>query len=118
MTACFVDSFRNLEGFQLDFDQFPATIGRAEHATVRLTDRWLSRLHCQIEIEGEHLVVRDLDSRHGTSINGEQVEEATLAPGDELQIGMHTYRVQYARAELLCQTSHMHSEDSSVATMV
>ena len=99
MIAALVDRLGDAGEIQLDVDHFPATIGRKAESTVRLTDRWVSRLHCRIEIEGEDLVVRDLGSRHGTYVNGELVEDAVLAPGDELQIGLHEFRIKYVRAE-------------------
>ena len=118
MIASFTDFLRNLAGFDLNCDQFPATLGRGEGATIQLTDRWVSRTHCRIFVEGQHLVVLDLGSRHGTYVNGESVEEAILAPGDELQIGVNTFRVHYIGTELLSQTEHTHRDDSSVATSV
>jgi pSer/pThr/pTyr-binding forkhead associated (FHA) protein len=77
--------------------QLPATVGRSSKADVRLTDRWVSRIHCEIsEINGT-LVVRDLESSNGTSVNGQYVEEALLLPGDRLTLGISSFHVRYQR---------------------
>ncbi len=110
--AAFTDAFGSTDGFELDFDHFPATLGRGEDSSIVLADRWISRLHCRIVIEGQYLVVTDLCSRHGTFVNGERVEEAIICPGDELQVGLHVFIVQYEHRELQSLTHRAHSDDS------
>lgn len=74
-------------------DSFPALLGRSMDAAIRLDDGWVSRRHCQIDqIEGT-LLVRDLQSKHGTFVNGERVTESVLLPGDKLSIGKSTLLV-------------------------
>ena len=73
----------------------PVVVGRSSDADVRLADRWVSRRHSEIhEIDGT-LVVRDLGSKHGTFVNGLQVPEKQLMPGDKLTVGLTSYRVDY-----------------------
>ena len=73
----------------------PATLGRGDEATFCLNDRWVSRVHCEIdEVEGR-LVVRDLGSKHGTIVNGSHTETSPLLPGDQLSVGMQTFEVVY-----------------------
>jgi pSer/pThr/pTyr-binding forkhead associated (FHA) protein len=75
----------------------PVVIGRNPHADVRLDDCWISRVHCEIsEINGV-LLVRDLDSKNGTAVNGQYIKEAHLLSGDRLTIGLTTFQVQYER---------------------
>jgi pSer/pThr/pTyr-binding forkhead associated (FHA) protein len=75
----------------------PAILGRGSGADIRLDDRWISRIHCEIsEISGT-LVVRDLESRHGTFVNGQHVAEAHLLPGDRLSVGLTSFEVKYRR---------------------
>jgi pSer/pThr/pTyr-binding forkhead associated (FHA) protein len=78
-------------------DSLPAILGRGSDADIRLGDRWISRIHCEIsEISGT-LVVRDLESRHGTLVNGQYVAEAHLLPGDRLTVGLTSFEVKYRR---------------------
>jgi pSer/pThr/pTyr-binding forkhead associated (FHA) protein len=75
--------------------RFPAVLGRGAEATTRLDDRWLSRRHCELVVAEGLLKVRDLDSKHGTYVNGERVREAVLYPGDHLQIGLCDFTLRY-----------------------
>ena len=65
-------------------------IGRQADCDVSLTaSRKISRKHCCIAIVNESVIVRDLGSTNGVSINGSCVDrEAPLKLGDELAIGM------------------------------
>jgi Nif-specific regulatory protein len=63
------------------------TLGRDRSNTIHLRDLVVSRHHCRIE-PGEHgFRVRDLESRHGTFVNGLPVRERDLEPGDRIAIG-------------------------------
>ena len=66
-----------------------------DEADVRVRDQWVSRRHCQLDLRDGVLVVRDLGSKHGTWVNHRRVEEATVLPGDELNIGVTTLRADY-----------------------
>jgi pSer/pThr/pTyr-binding forkhead associated (FHA) protein len=78
-------------------DELPAVVGRSSCAAIRLHDRWVSRVHFEIsEINGT-LVIRDLESRHGTFVNGERVSEALLFPGDRLTVGLSQFDAHYDR---------------------
>jgi pSer/pThr/pTyr-binding forkhead associated (FHA) protein len=65
------------------------TIGKATTNTVVFShDRTVSRLHAVLEDYGAGWSVRDLGSRNGTYVNGEQIHtERALHPSDELRVG-------------------------------
>ena len=73
--------------------RFPLLIGRSPEAALLLNDRWVSRLHCQIDEVGGRFVLRDLGSKHGTFVNGQRVTEVPLALGDQIDIGMSRFVV-------------------------
>ena len=79
-------------------EHFPVVIGRNPNADVRLDSQWVSRVHCEISEREGTLIVRDLDSRNGTLVNGRYIQEAPLMPGDRLTIGMNTFEVWYERS--------------------
>ena len=58
-------------------EKLPMTLGRCDSATICLNDRWVSRLHCEIDLIDGSLIVRDLGSK----------------PGDRLSVGMVTFEV-------------------------
>ncbi len=78
--------------------RLPAIIGRGADADVPLADCWASRTHCEISALDGTLVVKDLESRNGTLVNGEQVTESLLLPGDRLTVGITSLEVKYKRA--------------------
>jgi pSer/pThr/pTyr-binding forkhead associated (FHA) protein len=48
----------------------------------------VSKRHCEFNLDGGRLRLRDLDSRNGTFINGGRVtNEIDVNPGDKIQIG-------------------------------
>jgi pSer/pThr/pTyr-binding forkhead associated (FHA) protein len=70
-------------------EQSVTTIGRSPENDVFLDDVTVSRKHAVIDRrEDGTFFVRDVGSLNGTYVNGEQVEQTTLASGDEVQIGM------------------------------
>lgn len=83
---------------RIRLEALPATLGRSPQADVHLDDRWTSRFHCEISQVGGTLVVRDLQSKHGTFVNGEQVGEVHLLPGDRLTVGLSSFEVRYRRS--------------------
>ena len=63
-------------------------IGRAEECDVRPLSEEVSRRHCQVLKEADHVAVEDLGSRNGTFVNGKQIEAKTvLHDGDRLRVG-------------------------------
>lgn len=80
---------------EIELVDLPLRLGRGPDADVQLGDRWVSREHCEIDSADEALVVRDLGSKHGTFVNGRSVMEAELHPGDELNIGLTRFVVEY-----------------------
>lgn len=84
-------------GQSFSLDQLPAQIGRSAECAIRLqNDRSVSRQHAEIYNDGHVLHIRDLNSTHGTRVNGYRVNEYALQPGDEVQIGQTLLVVQEA----------------------
>lgn len=68
----------------------PVCIGRARDCQVILDDSRISRHHCKIVRQGDRYWVTDLNSRHGTLVNGERIESRMLEPGDVIEVGVPT----------------------------
>lgn len=67
-------------------------IGRAEDLDVWVNHRSISREHAEIRREGNQFHVVDLESANGVRLNNEEVTQATLSPGDELELGQVRFR--------------------------
>ncbi len=71
--------------FLLDSDL--TLVGRHPDSDIFLDDGTVSRRHAEFYRQGDTFTVRDVGSHNGTYVNRERIEEAELAPGDEVQIG-------------------------------
>ncbi len=65
----------------------PFTIGRRPEKDLVIGDPRVSRDHAQIELVGDEYYIVDLQSRHGTFLNGEKTERAKLKKNDRLEFG-------------------------------
>lgn len=72
----------------LEFTQDSIMVGTGATAHVKLEDGDASSVHCMIKVKGDSLVVMDLGSDNGTTVNGKDVEgETKLQDGAELMVG-------------------------------
>jgi pSer/pThr/pTyr-binding forkhead associated (FHA) protein len=64
-------------------------LGRSASCDVHVPDEGhtISRNHAVVRVDGDRVVVEDLDSANGVWIGDERVERATLAPGDTFKLG-------------------------------
>jgi hypothetical protein len=62
-------------------------IGRSSEADVRMPDTGVSRLHAELRLLGDEVVLVDLGSTNGTLLNGERVQEGRLRDGDRIGVG-------------------------------
>lgn len=68
------------------------TIGRADTATITITDTLASREHAAIEPAGDsRFRIRDLGSRNKTIVNGQVISETLLSPGDVIRVGQRVF---------------------------
>ncbi len=62
----------------------PTVVGRSLSCNLVISVSSVSRKHVQIQREGEHFVIIDLDSTGGTYLNGEKISKAILNSGDSI----------------------------------
>ncbi len=80
----------------------PVTVGRSPNADVSIGDPSISRRHCQFSIDSQGaLMVRDLGSMNGIYLDNLRVNKAVLKPGDVVQIGSITLRVEWTDDEMI-----------------
>ena len=75
------------EGTEYQLDKPIITIGRSPDSDIFLDDVTVSRRHAELRRGASGWSVRDTGSLNGTYVNRRRVEDRTLQPGDELQIG-------------------------------
>ena len=81
------------------FHQPLIRIGRMRSSHLLLDDKSVSRTHAAIEVTAEdEVLLIDLDSGSGTSVNGKRVKKALLASGDLINFGDARVCVRYGEA--------------------
>jgi pSer/pThr/pTyr-binding forkhead associated (FHA) protein len=73
-------------------------IGRASDCNLRLNSPWISHHHCELTLREECLVIRNMDGKYHTSVNGECVKgERKLKSGDRIGVGRNLFEVRLAK---------------------
>ncbi len=78
------------DGREIDqgFETEKTIVGRSEKCDLRLVDGMVSRNHCIILTEGKRSIVKDLESRNGTWVNGRRIKNRRqIKKGDIIQVG-------------------------------
>lgn len=88
-----------LAGRRFPLGDQPLTFGRSADNQVVIVSARASRHHAQMRLEGGVAVVYDLGSANGTLVNGQRVQRAALRPGDLLEIGDESFRLDAASAQ-------------------
>ena len=63
------------------------TIGRGSKADLYIPDAAISRKHCVIEISSNKTVLRDLDSKNGTIVDGKRINSTIIQNKAEILLG-------------------------------
>lgn len=91
------------KGKSFDVVEGVVTMGRgADNGIVLCEDTVCSRLHCQLVLQNGRLIVEDMGSTNGVTVNNEDViNSAVLQPDDHLGIGKSVFQV----TDISAQTS-------------
>ncbi|MFL5341280.1 MAG: protein kinase domain-containing protein [Gemmataceae bacterium] len=81
-------------GEPLRLEKAVTMIGRALDCDLRPATPEVSRRHCRIVCHADRVTVEDLNSQHGTRVNGELVQQARLRDGDRLELASEGYHVR------------------------
>ena len=71
----------------LELRRGKTVVGRSAAADFPIDVQTISRLHAEIFCTLHDVYVKDLGSTNGVRVNGERVDRAKIAPGDELFLG-------------------------------
>jgi len=69
------------------------TFGRSPEADISIPDAKVSRIHAEIKLWDGEYVIKDLQSRNGTFINGTRADVAVLKSGDVIRVGPTEFQV-------------------------
>jgi len=76
-------------------------VGKLASSHLRLEDETVSRMHAVIEVTGPNeVIIIDLGSTRGTTVNGERINKARLQSGDEIMFGDARVVVEFLEAHV------------------
>jgi EAL domain-containing protein (putative c-di-GMP-specific phosphodiesterase class I) len=85
--------------WMVPIEPIPFVIGRDDDCSLQLTDKRISRRHCEIRTSADHLWIRDLGSTNGTFVNHRMIEQAELLESDDIiSIGKFRFRLKSAKS--------------------
>ncbi|MGE5736406.1 MAG: sigma 54-interacting transcriptional regulator [Acidobacteriota bacterium] len=90
------------------------SIGRDTANRLPVGDPSVSRRHCIVSREGETFMVRDLDSRNGTLVNGTPVQIDQLHHGDQIAVGDSIFVFLLHEGEQTLFLGNVEFEDNSM----
>jgi len=73
-------------------------IGRADLADIVIEDNYVSKMHAMLQIYGNAIVLVDLNSTNGTTVNSSVVPKTILQNNDIIALGRHRLKVENAPA--------------------
>jgi sigma-B regulation protein RsbU (phosphoserine phosphatase) len=78
------------------------TLGRSSSNDLIFNYMNISRFQAEILFEDGHYTIRDLESKHGTYVNGVRMETARLENGDRIQLGgLQGQTITFRQGDLL-----------------
>jgi hypothetical protein len=78
---------------EIAVQELPFTIGRAADNDLQIDNLAVSDHHARLYAEGQKVMIEDLGSLNGTSVNGAHVQRTALRDGDNIQIGNHQLQI-------------------------
>jgi type II secretory pathway predicted ATPase ExeA len=75
------------------FDDKKVLIGRSEFADINIQDEFCSKFHLLLMLYSDGLVLLDLNSANGTTVNSVKVKSTLLLDNDVISLGHHRLKV-------------------------
>lgn len=82
-------------GLKISLKKDRTTLGSAVSCDICLDHSFVADEHAVIIRTADGFVLEDLNSRHGTSVNGSEIHRRILSPGDRIGIG--TFELKFSR---------------------
>jgi hypothetical protein len=72
----------------------------SKNADLVLHDLYVSRVHCEVEVKEDRILISHVEGQNGTLVNGQRIgEPVELQQGDEIRIGNSHLRLELAGRE-------------------
>ena len=91
----FISRYDAFLGTEVFGAERPLVVGRHRDAGLRLEADTISRRHCQISLDGDRIVVEDLQTPNGTLVNRARIaRKIAVQPSDAIHIGPYTLKIR------------------------
>jgi two-component system, NtrC family, response regulator HydG len=90
-------------------------IGRGTDCHISLPDPLCSRVHAILRYDDGRWTIRDQESRNGTTVNGQKIDEATLVDGNLVRLGSNEFEFRLSADPA---TTNLEDETSLTQTIV
>jgi phosphoserine phosphatase RsbU/P len=83
----------------VEIQKSPFNIGRQADNQIVMRDNRASRVHAQVVLEHGEYWIEDLNSRHGTYVNGSKIQRHKLQDSDRIEFGtIDSYQLVFVPA--------------------
>lgn len=89
-----------LAGLAFELGESWTTIGRSEANMFQIPETSVSSRHCEVKVQGDDLLIRDLNSTNGTFVAGMRVVEGIVRFGQAFRVGNVDLRFEPAIANI------------------
>ena len=73
-------------------------IGRTDLSDIVVKDSYVSKIHAMLKVYGNAVVLVDLNSTNGTTVNSREIEKTILKNNDIISLGRHRLKLENAPA--------------------
>lgn len=73
-------------------------IGRNELADIQIEDRFVSKVHAMLQVYRNAIVLFDLNSTNGTTVNSIEIQKRLMRSNDVITLGRHRLKIENAPA--------------------
>lgn len=77
-----------------DLTKHEYVIGRSELADIVIADTYISKVHAMLKVYGNAVMLIDLNSTNGTSVNSRMVQKTVLRSNDIITLGHYKIKVE------------------------
>ena len=72
----------------------PLSVGRAVTNDCSVVDPTISRRHAELKVVPGGVEITDAGSSNGTFVNGVQIQQSIVVPGDQITFGKVVFRLE------------------------
>ncbi len=87
---CVVVTVGDFAGALFVLEPGSTLVGRGRQCDIVLDDEQVSRVHCRFVVDGQAVVLEDLDSTNGVRVDGSAGTRFALHPGSHIALGTRT----------------------------